>query len=141
MLITEQDLPFPPRLLVISSTSPQRRVNIPFPSTVRFSSPCLCLDDTLFQAVKSFGKHFSFGQASLCVFACASIWTLLSRTISFLQNAHSDVGLGALTGRPLALTGARVPAASAFLCSRATRSFFEIGMVEEGVVERSVCLL
>ena len=28
-----------------------------------------------------------------------------------------EVGLGALTGRPLALTGARVPAASAFLCS------------------------
>lgn len=28
------------------------------------------------------------------------------------------VSLGALTGRPLALTGARVPAASAFLCSR-----------------------
>jgi hypothetical protein len=29
-----------------------------------------------------------------------------------------DVGLGALTGKPLALTGARVPALSAFLCSR-----------------------
>jgi len=29
-----------------------------------------------------------------------------------------DVGLGALTGSPLALTGARVPALSAFLCSR-----------------------
>lgn len=28
-----------------------------------------------------------------------------------------DVGLGALTGKPLALTGARVPAASAFFCS------------------------
>lgn len=31
-----------------------------------------------------------------------------------------DVGLGALTGRPLALTGARVPAFSAALCSRCT---------------------
>jgi hypothetical protein len=31
-----------------------------------------------------------------------------------------DVGLGALTGRPLALTGARVPAFSAALCSRWT---------------------
>jgi hypothetical protein len=29
-----------------------------------------------------------------------------------------DVGFGALTGRPFALTGARVPALSAFLCSR-----------------------
>jgi hypothetical protein len=29
-----------------------------------------------------------------------------------------EVGLGALTGRPLALTGARVPALSAALCSR-----------------------
>lgn len=29
-----------------------------------------------------------------------------------------DVGLGAFTGRPFGLTGARVPAASAFLCSR-----------------------
>jgi hypothetical protein len=34
------------------------------------------------------------------------------------QGARTmEVGLGALTGRPLALTGARVPAASAFLCS------------------------
>lgn len=31
-----------------------------------------------------------------------------------------DVGFGALTGRPLALTGARVPAFSAALCSRWT---------------------
>jgi hypothetical protein len=31
-----------------------------------------------------------------------------------------DVGFGALTGSPLALTGARVPAFSAFLCSRWT---------------------
>lgn len=31
-----------------------------------------------------------------------------------------DVGLGALTGRPFALTGARVPAFSAALCSRWT---------------------
>ena len=29
-----------------------------------------------------------------------------------------DMGVGALTGLPFALTGARVPAASAFLCSR-----------------------
>jgi hypothetical protein len=29
-----------------------------------------------------------------------------------------EVGFGALTGRPLAFTGARVPAASALLCSR-----------------------
>lgn len=34
-------------------------------------------------------------------------------------RAHTfDIGVGALTGLPLALTGARVPAASAFLCSR-----------------------
>jgi len=29
-----------------------------------------------------------------------------------------EVGFGALTGRPFAFTGARVPALSAFLCSR-----------------------
>jgi hypothetical protein len=29
-----------------------------------------------------------------------------------------DVGLGAFTGRPFGLTATRVPAASAFLCSR-----------------------
>jgi hypothetical protein len=29
-----------------------------------------------------------------------------------------DMGFAALTGRPFALTGARVPAFSAFLCSR-----------------------
>jgi hypothetical protein len=58
-----------------------------------------------------------------------------------------DVGFGALTGKPLALTGARVPALSAFLCSRwicgtvsywarlhktgarLTRSFLEIGIM------------
>ena len=33
-----------------------------------------------------------------------------------VDKSHTiEVGLGALTGRPLALTGARVPAASAFL--------------------------
>jgi hypothetical protein len=37
-----------------------------------------------------------------------------------IQGRTRDVGLGALTGRPLALTGARVPAASAFLWSRWT---------------------
>jgi len=42
-----------------------------------------------------------------------------------------DFGLGALTGRPLALTGARVPSASAFLCSRVRRSFLEIGIVQD----------
>lgn len=36
------------------------------------------------------------------------------------HNHTIDVGLGALTGRPLALTGARVPAFSAALCSRWT---------------------
>jgi len=38
------------------------------------------------------------------------------------------VGLGALTGVPLGLTATRVPAASAFLCSRWTRAFFEMGI-------------
>lgn len=41
------------------------------------------------------------------------------------------MALGGLTGRPLGLTGARVPARSAFLCSRWIRAFLEIGMVDE----------
>ena len=62
-----------------------------------------------------------------------------------------EVGFGALTGRPLALTGARVPAASALRCSRwicglsaclclwmergeRALSFLEIGMVVVVVV-------
>jgi hypothetical protein len=40
--------------------------------------------------------------------------------LELFQGRTRDVGLGALTGRPLALTGARVPAASAFLWSRWT---------------------
>jgi len=38
---------------------------------------------------------------------------------AFVGLRTMEVGLGALTGRPLALTGARVPSLSAFLCSRA----------------------
>lgn len=48
-----------------------------------------------------------------------------SQSQSFFINSHPvlkfsltmEVGFGAFTGRPFALTGARVPAASAFLCS------------------------
>lgn len=50
-----------------------------------------------------------------------------------------EVGLGALTGRPLGFTAARVPAASAFLCSRAIRSFFEIGMAATKLAEVLEC--
>ena len=71
------------------------------------------------------------------------------------HNHTIDVGLGALTGRPFALTGARVPAFSAALCSRwiyvlggkrrfqawtgrmrkalRTLAFLEIGMTAIGV--------
>lgn len=42
------------------------------------------------------------------------------RTFGIRYNHTIEVGLGALTGRPLALTGARVPAFSAALCSRWT---------------------
>lgn len=37
---------------------------------------------------------------------------------SGVRSPTIEVGLGALTGRPFALTGARVPALSAALCSR-----------------------
>lgn len=73
----------------------------------------------------------------------------MGRVSRCYRNARTiEVGFGALTGRPLALTGARVPAASAFLCSRwiwrevslvrrwqpvgygcLTLDFLEIGMV------------
>lgn len=39
-----------------------------------------------------------------------------------------DLGLAAFTGVPLGLTLARVPAASAFFCSRWMRSFLEMGI-------------
>ena len=39
-----------------------------------------------------------------------------------------DVGFGGFTGMPLGLTGARVPSASPFLCSRWILDFLEIGM-------------
>jgi hypothetical protein len=45
------------------------------------------------------------------------------RTFGIRYNHTIDIGLGALTGRPLALTGARVPAFSAALCSRWTYAF------------------
>jgi hypothetical protein len=56
------------------------------------------------------------------------------RTRSFRQKAQIVFGFAAFTGVPLGLTGTRVPAASAFLCSRWMRSFLEMGMV-------AVCLL
>jgi hypothetical protein len=40
-----------------------------------------------------------------------------------------DVGLGGFTGSPFGFTGTRVPAASAFLCSRWIFAFLEIGIV------------
>lgn len=40
-----------------------------------------------------------------------------------------DLGLAAFTGVPLGLTLARVPAASAFFCSRWMRSFLEMGIL------------
>lgn len=43
-----------------------------------------------------------------------------------------DLGLAAFTGVPLGLTLARVPAASAFFCSRWMRSFLEIGIFSFG---------
>lgn len=73
------------------------------------------------------------------------------RTFRIRYKHTIEVGLGALTGRPLALTGARVPALSAALCSRwiyaflgklrvfdlaqchkedvHTRAFLEMGMI------------
>jgi hypothetical protein len=87
------------------------------------------------------GKHCSLVIA-LCVPAWSSSGLTLSLTNSRRQLVHclemsavcnAQGGVGwiscllqrtmtvsffALTGRPLALTGARVPAASAFLCSR-----------------------
>lgn len=49
-------------------------------------------------------------------------------TSSLRQNAQMDLGLAAFTGVPLGLTLARVPAASAFFCSRWIRSFLEMGI-------------
>lgn len=69
---------------------------------------------------KSLGQHFSLGHVlGSWVPACTSSWILFVLTISLRQFWQMDVGLGGLTGRPLALTGARVPAFSAALCSRA----------------------
>lgn len=46
-------------------------------------------------------------------------WKHKARGKRRIRHNHTiDVGLGALTGRPFALTGARVPALSAALCSR-----------------------
>lgn len=65
---------------------------------------------------------------------------LLSREEASMERRTIEVGFGALTGSPFGLTGARVPAFSAALCSRWTLAFLEIGMlrVTEGCkVERS----
>jgi hypothetical protein len=49
---------------------------------------------------------------------CALHKALDIRNMKRLYQVTSDVGFGALTGLPLGLTGALVPAASAFFCSR-----------------------
>lgn len=46
-----------------------------------------------------------------------------------MERRTIEVGFGALTGSPFGLTGARVPAFSAALCSRWTLAFLEIGML------------
>ena len=48
---------------------------------------------------------------------------------SLRQKAQTDFGFAAFFGVPFGFTGTRVPAASAFLCSRWMRSFLEIGML------------
>jgi hypothetical protein len=55
--------------------------------------------------------------------------SVVKLTNSFLQKTQIDVAFAAFLGVPLGLTGTRVPAASAFLCSRWIRSFFEMGML------------
>jgi hypothetical protein len=64
---------------------------------------------------------------------------LLSLASSFRQKAHIDISFFALTGVPLGLTGTRVPAASAFLCSLWTRSFLLIGIVGASCCSRKFC--
>lgn len=54
------------------------------------------------------------GMSAVC--SCTGWWTDGCRPLVFKRTM--TVSLGGLTGRPLALTGARVPARSAFLCSR-----------------------
>lgn len=116
------------------------RVPSPHPSLLTPHLPPICHNNpitsissrpssTHFFSGKSFGKHFSLFQSLPCVSLCCSSCNRLSRTISFLQNAQMDVSFFGFTGSPFAFTGARVPAASAFLCSRAMRSFFEMGIV------------
>jgi len=57
----------------------------------------------------------------------------LDMLVGFLAPANKshtiEVGLGALTGRPLALTGARVPAASAFLLKEMSMGYPRIMMI------------
>lgn len=100
--------------------------------------------------VKIDGKHCSFVIA-LCVPAWSMSGLMLSLTISRRQLVHCleilavyhfargggrmscplqrtmTVSFFGLTGRPLALTGARVPASSAFLCSRWTLKRLALG--------------
>lgn len=52
------------------------------------------------------------------------------RTSSLRQKAQITLALGGFTGVPLGLTGTRVPAASAFLCSREILSFLEMGIMD-----------
>lgn len=58
------------------------------------------------------------------LFAILALSQGVSRMITYRRSVLHEfvrtvtVSLGAFTGRPLALTGARVPAASAFLWSR-----------------------
>jgi len=42
-----------------------------------------------------------------------------------------EVGFGGLTGRPFAFTGARVPALSAFLCSRWICTTVSLGLLSQ----------
>lgn len=126
----DRDLPHP-------SISPIPHPIPPLPHSPS-TSPLLSLlttpllPQTHFFSGKSLGKHLSLFQSFPCVSLCCSNCNLLSLTSSFLQNAQSEVSFLGLTGRPFALTGARVPALSAALCSRAMRSFLEMGMALEG---------
>lgn len=83
----------------------------------------LVCGDELFAAVLALHRpEQRCQQCHAALYLCDSIARSIE-TSGIRYNHTIDVGLGALTGRPLALTGARVPAFSAALCSRWTYAF------------------
>lgn len=131
---TPSPSPAPPTSSLIRSYPVLYSPSLPNPSSENIIRPALLLRPHLLVVRLSMHPLLRLIRRHNLLFAKRALSTRNRQqwsqaTLISLKIAHSnsylfrightfDIGVGALTGLPLGFTGARVPAASAFLCSR-----------------------